>query len=125
MNVVGFLQAVGCDFSSADAVGASVGQENGVVVLHQPVAVPVHAETIVTHAMKQDHSVPIRSCRPNEPGTQGRAIGGCNLDTAKFCVFRLSLSCGFLLIVSRQRTPTRMQRNPPQTDAVKDCADDV
>src|SRR5216683_7175008 len=86
------------------------------MVLRKPIAVAVHTETVVTHAMKQKDGVPICLCRSDEPRTQDDAVGGHNLYVAEFSVFVVRCSLGTVLGLGGQGTVARMQRHPAQTD---------
>jgi hypothetical protein len=83
MNVVSFFDSVSRQ-TSAVAVMALVGQQDAVVILHQPLAVIVHFHPISADTVQQNHGIAVRLMRTHIPGTKHYAIGGCDFDIAKF-----------------------------------------
>ncbi len=89
-------------------MGACVGQKNVVMVLRKPIAVAIHTETVVTHAMKQDDIAPIGLRGPNKPGAQDDAVRGDNLHAAEHGTFVLGCGLGAILVFSGQWAVARM-----------------
>jgi hypothetical protein len=95
------------------------------MILHEPIAVAVHTETVVTHAMKQKDRAAICLFGPNEPRAQDDTVGGHNLDFAEPGVFVMRNSLDALLVVGIQRTVAGMQCHPSQPDTAKEGAGKV
>ena len=73
-SVFGFCQPVSCQLTAAQSVGARVGQEDAVMIFHQPIAIATHAEAAIPHSVKQDNDAAVGLGGQDEPGTQGDAV---------------------------------------------------
>jgi hypothetical protein len=84
VNVVGFFQAIRCQFAAAIAVGTRVGNQNRVVILDKPLSVTIHAHPIVRDTVQKNDGVAVWLWRTHEPGAQDGAIRSRKFNIAEF-----------------------------------------
>jgi hypothetical protein len=74
VDVVAFQQAVGGQLASADAVGASVGEQDCESASEEELRVSGHADAVVGYTVEEDHGVAVAVPRMDGPGTESDGV---------------------------------------------------
>src|SRR5579864_1931291 len=90
VNVVALEETVGGEWAAAEAVSASVGEEDSESVGEEELRVSGHADAVVAEAVEENYGVAVIMMRIHFPGAESCAVGGCDGDVVEICFGRLS-----------------------------------
>jgi hypothetical protein len=86
VDVIFLEEPIGCEGASAEAVGASVGEEDGESVGEEELGVSDHAEAVVGHSVDEEDSVAVGMMRAEGPGLEGDGVGSGDGDVGEIGV---------------------------------------
>ncbi|SRR5579864_5540419 len=90
VNVVALEETVGGERAAAEAVSASVGEEDRESVGEEELCVSGHADAIVAEAVEENYGVSVIVMRIHFPCAQSCAVGSCDGDVVEISFGRLS-----------------------------------
>jgi hypothetical protein len=95
------------------------------VILEKPLSITVHAQTIVTHAMKQNHGISVWISRSHVPCAQYRTVRGSYLYTAKLGSFRFCRRFNLPFRAGWDLPARRAKSDPAQDNSAQERSEKV
>ena len=86
MNVVGFLHAIGGQFTAALAVAARVRKQDRITVFQQQASISGNAFAIVSNSVQQNYSIAVVVARMDKPALKHHSISRRDRHILQFSV---------------------------------------
>ena len=103
MDVIGFLHAIGGQFTAALAVPARIGKQYRVAVFQQQMSISRHAFAIVGNSMQQNNRIAVVVAWMNKPALERRSICGGDRHILQFSAEISPDGCGNGLLMSQRK----------------------
>ena len=104
MDVIGFLYAIGGQFTAALAMAARIGKQHRIAMFQQQASVSRHAFTIVSDSMQQNYRIAVVVAWMDKPALERHSVSGSDRHILQFSAEISSHSCGNGLLMPQRKS---------------------
>ena len=116
MDVIGFLYAIGGQFTATLAVAARIREQDRIAVFQQQVSISRHAFTIVGDSVQQNYRIAVVIVRMDKPPLERHTVSGGDRHVLQ-CSAEISLDGYGNGLLMSQRKPMELEADIGYGDA--------